>query len=233
MTDLVVAYFTERDAATLRMLDEELTHALEAAGTTRARTVLVDAPATGVLRRDLAAIAPAHPAAVKRAARAFSETTPSLSDYLAALERVRHARYIPAAMVGAAGACLRSPLWRDVVVILMAGVSLPDMQILEHDGLSEDLATQALSVLLRRSAPPTAEAHQHEALLTQIVAHLDPTDQAPARCLLALIAWWRGDGATANRHLEEALIADHEYRLAELIAMSLTPTTPMQDSLRS
>ena len=44
--------------------------------------------------------------------------------------------------------------------------------------------------------------------------------------LLALLSWWRGDGARARLLLDGALDADAEYHLAELLDDALTAAVP-------
>ena len=50
--------------------------------------------------------------------------------------------------------------------------------------------------------------------------------QAPALTLLALLAWWRGDGARARLLLDGALDADADYHLAELLDDALMAAIP-------
>ncbi|TGJ97173.1 DUF4192 domain-containing protein, partial [Actinotalea fermentans ATCC 43279 = JCM 9966 = DSM 3133] len=45
--------------------------------------------------------------------------------------------------------------------------------------------------------------------------------QAPALTLLALLAWWDGDGVLASDRLAAALDADPSYRLALLVERAL------------
>lgn len=45
--------------------------------------------------------------------------------------------------------------------------------------------------------------------------------QAPALTLLALLAWWEGDGVVATDRLAAALAADRGYRLALLVESAL------------
>ena len=50
--------------------------------------------------------------------------------------------------------------------------------------------------------------------------------QAPALTLLALLAWWRGDGARARVLLDGSLDAEPGYRLAELLDDALRAAIP-------
>ena len=58
--------------------------------------------------------------------------------------------------------------------------------------------------------PPVRATAVHEAVLEEVVARGRSGAQAPALTLLALLAWWRGDGARARLLLDGALDADPE-----------------------
>ena len=66
----------------------------------------------------------------------------------------------------------------------------------------------------------------HEAVLEALVAHGRAGAQAPALTLLALLAWWRGDGARARVLLDRALEDDPDYRLARLLDDALARRHP-------
>jgi hypothetical protein len=74
-------------------------------------------------------------------------------------------------------------------------------------------------------APPAA-TRVHEEVLTAVVAHGEHGRQAAALTLLGMLAWWRGDGARARILLERALEHDDGYRLAQLLADSLSYGVP-------
>lgn len=65
--------------------------------------------------------------------------------------------------------------------------------------------------------PPAVATRVHERVLERVVAHGELRHQAPALTLLALLAWWRGDGARAQLLLVRAFEDDPTYRLARLI----------------
>ncbi|MBO9555815.1 DUF4192 domain-containing protein [Cellulomonas sp.] len=65
--------------------------------------------------------------------------------------------------------------------------------------------------------PPVVATRVHEDVLEHVVAHGRAGHQAPALTLLALLAWWRGDGARASVLLDRALGDDGGYRLALLL----------------
>lgn len=60
--------------------------------------------------------------------------------------------------------------------------------------------------------------------LERVVGHHD-TAGAPGRTLLALVAWWRGDGALAGAHLDR-IAPGKVYRLASLVRTALDAGMP-------
>jgi len=75
-------------------------------------------------------------------------------------------------------------------------------------------------------APPAAETAAHVRVLEAVVAHGRRGAQPPALTLLALLAWWQGDGARARLLLERALVEDPEYTLAQLLDATLAAAVP-------
>ena len=78
----------------------------------------------------------------------------------------------------------------------------------------------------RGVVPPVRATAVHEAVLEAVVARGRAGAQAPALTLLALLAWWRGDGARARLLLDGALDADADYHLAELLDDALVAAIP-------
>lgn len=74
--------------------------------------------------------------------------------------------------------------------------------------------------------PPAGPTALHVAALEAVVAHGRRHAQAPACTLLALLAWWQGDGARAQLLVERALGDDPGYRLAALLGEALSVATP-------
>jgi hypothetical protein len=74
--------------------------------------------------------------------------------------------------------------------------------------------------------PPSRATATHEATLEAVVARGRTGAQGPALTLLALLAWWRGDGARARVLLDGALDAEPGYRLAELLEDALGAAIP-------
>jgi len=65
--------------------------------------------------------------------------------------------------------------------------------------------------------PPPDQARVHREALELVVAHGRPRRQAPALTLLAVLAWWQGEGARAQILLATALEHDATYRLARMV----------------
>jgi len=74
--------------------------------------------------------------------------------------------------------------------------------------------------------PPAVETAAHVRVLEGVVAHGRRGAQPPALTLLALLAWWQGDGARARLLLERALVEDPEYTLAQLLDATLAAAVP-------
>lgn len=221
--DVVVAYFTTANPAALSDIDGALTQQCDAVHITRMRTLLIDTPPQGPTRGDLARIQPDEASARARATHAFRGTAPDLASYLRAIRRLEDGRSISATLIGRSATALTSVHLRDAIVVHMTGTELEDPEHLATSGPSDDIAAAALNTIMRHGPTnrPNGRAHAHASLLTAIVAHLPNRDHAPARTLLALLAWWEGDGASANRHLEEALTVAPTYRLALLVRACL------------
>ncbi|HEX7804834.1 MAG TPA: DUF4192 family protein, partial [Cellulomonas sp.] len=74
--------------------------------------------------------------------------------------------------------------------------------------------------------PPAVETAAHVRVLESVVAHGRRGAQPPALTLLALLAWWQGDGARARLLLERALQEDPDYTLAQLLDATLAAAVP-------
>jgi hypothetical protein len=87
----------------------------------------------------------------------------------------------------------------------------------------------ALDVLVEPACarePDDDVAAAARTLLEQVVAHGRTERQAPALTLLALLAWWEGDGVRAAVLLERALSHDPGHRLAEVLDKALGAGLP-------
>ena len=122
---------------------------------------------------------------------------------------------------------------RDAVLVaLVPGTGdLPERCVLEPQtspGIDAALGAAMAMIIDPRQGvmPPEAASAVHEAVLEAVVARGRAGGQAPALTLLALLAWWRGDGARARVLLDRALDAEPGYRLAELIDDALRAAIP-------
>ena len=132
--------------------------------------------------------------------------------------------HIGGAALGRLEAGLRDTRVRDAVLVALVpgSGSLAERSVLgtrtsaEADtGLAEALALVVDPTLGVR--PPVGATRVHERVLERVVAHGERGRQAPALTLLALLAWWRGDGARAQILVARALECDADHRLARLI----------------
>ncbi|KGM08394.1 hypothetical protein N869_11370, partial [Cellulomonas bogoriensis 69B4 = DSM 16987] len=126
------------------------------------------------------------------------------------------------AQLGRLHAALADVLVRDAVLIALIGEDRVADQVLAGHGGPE--LERALRRLVdpgdgRPPAPgPTAAARL---LLEQVVAHAPRRAQSAPLTLLAVLAWWSGDGARASVLCERALVVDPEHRLAVLVEQAL------------
>ncbi|MET3977360.1 DUF4192 domain-containing protein [Cellulosimicrobium sp. TH-20] len=136
----------------------------------------------------------------------------------------------PAATVlGRLAAGLESVPVRDAVLLsLVPGTGdLPDRTVRGGD---VDAGTgRAIAAVVDPGAglaPDPAVTGPARTVLEAVVAHAPRGSTAPALTLLALVAWWHGDGGRARRRLDEALAEDPAYRLALLLASALDAGVP-------
>jgi hypothetical protein len=66
----------------------------------------------------------------------------------------------------------------------------------------------------------------HVALLESVVAHVPRRLQPSPLTLLALLAWWRGEGARASLLVARCLAVDSAYRLALVLDTALEAGLP-------
>jgi hypothetical protein len=63
-------------------------------------------------------------------------------------------------------------------------------------------------------------------VLEAVVRHVPRNRRAPAYLLLALIAWWHGNGGLAAERVSDALGVDPDYRLALLLRSAVVGGVP-------
>lgn len=159
----------------------------------------------------------------------------ALDDWRAALEEARaatirseggrdvpHPDALPSPPVlGRLRAGLDDVLVRDAVLLLL----IPDTGCLPDRLVAGDVG-EDVGAALQRVVDPSCgvppEEHTvlaAERLLRAVGSHVPGHPAVPT--LLAILAWWKGDGARAGVLLERALAQDPEYRLAALVEEAL------------
>ncbi|NCC94214.1 MAG: PAS domain S-box protein, partial [Opitutae bacterium] len=151
------------------------------------------------------------------------EPDDGLAVYLAALSFARHGVQIPPGLLGKIGVWMHTSKGaRDAVVVLLTGGTYHEATTLVHGGLTweaDQAASQAMEAVLDedRGVTPTLTVLDHARLLARVIAAVPVEYQVAPRTLLGLISYWAGDGALADRHLEEALKVDPTYTFAAQI----------------
>ena len=131
-------------------------------------------------------------------------------------------------VVGRLEASLADVLVRDAVLLtLLPGAQrVADRVVAGHGGDDVGAALRAL-VDTEHGVPPDPVVSQGaQSLLRQVIAHSARRSQAPASSLLAVLAWWDGDGARAAVHAEVAVAVEPGYRLALLVLDALAAGMP-------
>jgi hypothetical protein len=136
-----------------------------------------------------------------------------------------------ASVLGRIEAALADRRLRDgVLVALVPGTGdLPERSVAdEATAASAEMASAVAAIIDPRCAvePPARETAAHVRVLESVVAHGRRGEQSPALTLLALLAWWQGDGARARLLLERALTDGPEYTLAQLLDATLRAAMP-------
>jgi hypothetical protein len=158
----------------------------------------------------------------------------SLAAWRAAVELVEHGRPSGGGSPwGRLEAGLVDRRVRDAVLVaLVPGTGdLPERCVRDGQTTPELDAELGAAVAMiidphRGVVPTQRETAVHEAVLEAVVARGRAGTQAPALTLLALLAWWQGDGARARVLLDGALDAEQGYRLAELLDDALCAAIP-------
>jgi hypothetical protein len=135
----------------------------------------------------------------------------------------------PATVLGRLAAGLEAVPVRDAVLVsLVPGTG--DLADRTVRGGDVDAGTaRAIASIVDPAAglaPDPAVTGPARSVLEAVVAHAPRGSTAPALTLLALLAWWHGDGGRAGRRLDEALAEDPTYRLALLLSSALDAGVP-------
>lgn len=141
---------------------------------------------------------------------------------------------LPAVLLGRLAQALAETPVRDAVLLAVCGA---DRGLVRRTarGTAAGATAQdgaATAGVVARLVDPRAAQEPDEALtgpartvLEAVVAHV-PGRAAPALTLLALLAWWNGDGGRAGQRLAEALALDPGHRLALLLDGALEAGLP-------
>ncbi|MEU4384264.1 DUF4192 domain-containing protein [Promicromonospora sp. NPDC023805] len=134
--------------------------------------------------------------------------------------------------LGKIGAALADIPVRDAVLLSLApGTEEAALRTARRqtDG-DTDTATGAVMARIvdpEQGVPPDeaiTRAARH--VLEAVVTHVPRNRRAPAYVLLALVAWWRGDGGLAAERVSDTLGVDPGYRLALLLRGAIAGGVP-------
>lgn len=133
-----------------------------------------------------------------------------------------------ATVTGRLLAALEDVLVRDAVLVsFVEGYDrVADRLVAGETGPAIGQALAAITDPVRGRRPDPARATAARAVLEHAVAHTTRGRHAPALTLLAVLAWWEGDGARAGVLVDRALAADPAHRLALLVDQALQAGMP-------
>ncbi len=135
---------------------------------------------------------------------------------------------VGAARLGRLQAALADVLVRDAVMLglVPGGEALADRVVAGYCGDEVGRALGAIVDPVLGVEPDPRTLDPVSELLEQIAGHAARARCAPALTLLALVAWWQGDGARAGVCVERALTAQPDYRLAALLETTVRAGMP-------
>jgi hypothetical protein len=190
------------------------------------------APAAGAARRDGAG------AQAARAQRELADWGAESLDLWRSAVRVAAATRPgqPPALrpvdLGKLGAALADTPVRDAVLLSLApGTEEAALRTARRD---VDAGTDAVTgTVTARIVDPVQGVPPDEELtgparrvLEAVATHVPRSRRAPAYLLLALVAWWHGDGGLATERVSDALGVDPDYRLALLLRSAIAGGVP-------
>ncbi len=125
-------------------------------------------------------------------------------------------------------AALEDVLVRDAVLIsfVEGNDRVADRLVAGETGPAIGRALASITDPVRGRRPDPRRARAARTVLEHAVAHATRGRHAPALTLLAVIAWWEGDGARAGLLVDRALAADPTHRLALLLDQALSAGMP-------
>lgn len=134
---------------------------------------------------------------------------------------------VPAALSGRLATALECVPVRDAVLLsFVAGTAeLATLTAADLSGVQVEAGTAAAIAAIvdpdQGLPPDPARTRSARIVLEAIVGAGPRGKQAPALALLALLAWWEGNGVLASDRLAAALEVDPGYRLALLVGRAL------------
>lgn len=134
--------------------------------------------------------------------------------------------------LGKIGAALADTPVRDAVLLSLApGTEEAALRTARREADDDtDAATGAVMARIvdpEQGVPPDEGiTRAARSVLEAVAAHVPRNRRAPAYLLLALMAWWHGDGGLAAERVSDALGVDPEYRLALLLRGAIVGGVP-------
>ncbi|WP_186814448.1 DUF4192 domain-containing protein [Actinotalea fermentans] len=125
-------------------------------------------------------------------------------------------------------AALDDVLVRDAVLLTFVegNERIADRLVAGETGPAIGQGIAAITDPVRGRHPDLRRVAGARAVLEHVAAHATRGRHAPALTLLAVLAWWEGDGARSGVLVDRALDADPEYRLAVLVDEALRTGMP-------
>lgn len=132
------------------------------------------------------------------------------------------------AVVGRLLAGLEDVLVRDAVLLTFVPDAdrVADRVVAGDDTADVGAALRAIIDPVHGTRPDRRRTAAARTVLEHLVAHAGRDGHAPALTLLAVLAWWEGDGARAGVLVDRALTAEPGHRLAVLMDDALRTGMP-------
>lgn len=154
----------------------------------------------------------------------------SLRSWQAALEAVGRHEAVPPRVLGRIDAALHDNYLRDLIVAsAVMGPERVTDALDEPEPHVRGRVNEAFDALFDPVAalePQRERIAAVDGALRAVLAHASDGRHAPAATILAVVAWWSGDGASANDWLGQALGADEAYSFALLLANAVDAGLP-------
>ncbi|MBI9114236.1 DUF4192 domain-containing protein [Sanguibacter suaedae] len=138
---------------------------------------------------------------------------------------------LPPVVLGRLQAALEDVRVRDAVLVSLVPGRDALASLVVRDVAGQDTSSAVGDAVAAVVDPvaglrPGERARTDRAILEQVASHASRRRRAPALTLLALLAWWHGDGARAASLLALVDQADPSYRLASLLRRAVDAGMP-------